>query len=249
MSNPLLSERVWEGADAARSESVMTVDGAMSKTVILIMVMTATMWWMWSSFWNGGAPQAERFFGWMIAGGITSLVAVLLGMFLQRLAMLWSLIYALAKGLLLGGITMTFQVRYPGLPLAAAVFTVATLLAMVLLYRTGVIKATPGFVRGVIGATIGLGLGVVLLMVLNLFGIGGGITGMLYGSGWIGIGFSIFCVGLAALNLVIDFAFIEQGAQGRLPKHYEWVAAFGLLVTLVWLYIEILRLLAKLRSR
>jgi uncharacterized YccA/Bax inhibitor family protein len=101
----------------------------------------------------------------------------------------------------------------------------------------------------VIGATVGLFLGVAVLMVLNLFGIGGGIIGALYGNGPIGIGFSVVCIGLAAFNLVVDFAVIEQGAQQRLPKYMEWVGAFGLMVTLVWLYIEILRLLSKLKQR
>jgi uncharacterized YccA/Bax inhibitor family protein len=169
-------------------------------------------------------------------------------MFAKRLAMPLALGYAVAEGLLLGGFTMFMQARYPGLPLLAAGFTTGTLLAMLILYRTGVIKASSGFMKGMAAAMGGLMLGLGILFLLNLFGIGGGITGALYGNGPIGIGFSVVCIGLAALCLVVDFAVIEQGARDGAPKYMEWVGAFGLLVTLVWLYIEILNLLAKLRG-
>jgi uncharacterized YccA/Bax inhibitor family protein len=252
MSNPVLSEKQWgeigdrEGglADA----NAMTVNGTVMKTGLLLVVLMATMWWMFDRFWNGGAPVQKEVMPFMIGGAIGGLVICLVMMFAKRLAMFFGLAYAVAEGLFLGGVTMIFEIRYPGLPLLAASFTVATLLGMLFLYRAGVIKASNGFIKGVIGATAGLALGVALLWILSLFGIGGGIVSSLYGNGPIGIGFSVVCVGLAALNLVLDFKVIEDGAQQRAPKYMEWVGAFGLLVTLVWLYIEILRLLAKLRS-
>jgi uncharacterized YccA/Bax inhibitor family protein len=254
MSNPVLNDTYWTKlrdaeVGAVAGSTTMTVQGAIAKTGILLALLMASLAWMWSEFWYGGHPVPGRFAGFMVGGVIAGMVAVLINMFAPRAAMVMGAIYALAEGLVLGGLTMVFQARYPGLPLLAACFTVATLLAMLLLYRTGTIKASSGFIRGVVAATGGLVLGMGLLWLLSMFGVGSGLLTMLYGNGPIGVLFSVFCVGLAALNLVIDFDFIERGAEQRLPKHMEWVAAIGLLVTLVWLYIEILRLLAKFRGR
>lgn len=249
MSNPILSESRWSEIAKTDGQSgvAMTVDGAVTKTVLLLAVMLAVMVWMFATYWHAGVPVRGEFLPFMIGGAITGLVMCLINVFAPRWAMATSLIYAAAEGLLVGGITMLVQAQYPGLPLLAACFTAATLLGMLLLYRTGIIKASSGLVRGVMAATAGLFLGVGLLWLLSAFGVGGGIISTLYGNGPIGIGFSVLCIGLAAFNLVVDFAFIEQGAQQRLPKYMEWVGAFALLVTLVWLYIEILRLLSKLR--
>ena len=252
MSNPVLSEQTWgELADregGLSGANVMTINGAIMKTGVLLLVLLITMGWMFERFWNNGQPNVELIKPWMIGGAIGGLVLALLTMFVKRLAMFTGLAYAVAQGFFIGGFTMFMEAQYPGLPLLAASFTTATLLGMLLLYRTGVIKASSGLIKGVVGATAGLMLGVGILMVLNLFNIGSNITGELYGSTPIGIGFSVICIGLAAFNLVIDFHVIEEGARNRLPKYMEWLAAFGLMVTLVWLYIEILRLLAKLRG-
>ncbi len=249
MSSPVLSESRWEAMarEDGRPTDLMTVNGTVTKTGVLLLTMMASLAWAWSMFWNEGTPNFQAFMPYFIGGAIVGLVACLIGTFAPKTAMPMGFIYALAEGLFLAGVTMMFEVKYPGLPMLAACFTTATLLSMLLLYRAGVIRATPGFIRGVIGATAGLALGVCLLMVLNYFGIGTGIRGALYGNGVIGIGFSVLCVGLAALNLVIDFDFIENGAKRGMAKRYEWLGALGLMVTLVWLYIEILRLLGKLR--
>jgi uncharacterized YccA/Bax inhibitor family protein len=252
MSNPVLSEQQW--GDLAEREghqtgsNVMTINGAVMKTGMLLVVLLVTMGWMFNKFWNNGEPVRELVMPWMIGGMIVGLGLALLTIFVKRLAMFTSLAYAVAQGLFIGGFTMFMEAQYPGIPLLAACFTVATLLGMLLLYVTGVIKASPGLIKGVMGATAGLMIGVALLWVLSIFGVGGGIMHMLYiDNGPIGIGFSILCIGLAAFNLVVDFHVIEEGAKNRLPKYMEWLAAFGLMVTLVWLYIEILRLLAKTR--
>jgi uncharacterized YccA/Bax inhibitor family protein len=253
MSNPVLSEKQWgEIADregGVNDANAMTVNGTVTKTGVLIAVLLVTMWWIFDRFWNGGAPLQKEVMPFVAGGVIGGLAMCFAMMFAKRLAMVFGLLYAVAEGLVLGGITMLFEIRYPGLPLLAAAFTTGTLLGMLLLYRAGVIKATNGFIKGVIGATAGLALGVALLWILSLFGVGQGIVSVLYGHGPIGIAFSVACVALAALNLVLDFKIIEDGAEQRAPKYMEWVGAFGLLVTLVWLYIEILRLLAKLRSQ
>lgn len=252
MSNPVLSEKQWgeiiDREGGASDANVMTINGTVMKTGLLLAIMLMVMWWLFDTFWNNGQPDMAKVQPYMIGGGIAGFVLALVTMFAKRLAMFTSILYAAAQGLFVGGFTMFMEAMYPGLPLLAAAFTTGTLLGMLMLYRTGVIKASNGFVKGVVGAVAGLMLGIGLLFVLNLFGVGQGITGALYGNGPIGIGFSVLCIGLAALSLVVDFKVIEDGARERAPKWMEWLGAFGLMVTLVWLYIEILRLLAKLRA-
>jgi len=250
MSNPLLSETYFQ--KVARNEgqvasTTMTVSGTIYKTSWLLAVLLVTLGMMWSAFWNEGHPQVERFGGWMVGGMIVGLIAIIIQTFAPRFAPVTGHIYAVAEGVVLGGLTMMVQLRYPGQDLAvlAGCYTSATLIGMLLLYQLGIIKATAGFNRGVFAATAGLMIGCGLLWILSMFGIGHGVMSALYGNGTIGIVFSLVCIVLAALNLVMDFGFIEQGAARGLPKNMEWVAAVGLLVTLVWLYIEILRLLTK----
>jgi len=252
MSNPALNPDRWgagtRDTDMANS-GLMTVEGTVMKTLLLTGILLVSLGVMWSQFWRAGEPDMAGMMPWLIGASLAGLALAVIGMFAHRFAAIIAPLYAVTQGVFLGGVTMFFSIKYPGIAESAAVYTVGVLVGMLLLYRTGVIKATAGFKRGVMVATAGLMIGTLALWVLGMFGIGQGLSGMLYGNGWIGIAFSVFCVGLAALNLVVDFAFIEESAQRGAPKHYEWVGAFALLVTLVWLYIEILRLLAKLRSR
>jgi uncharacterized YccA/Bax inhibitor family protein len=155
-------------------------------------------------------------------------------------------IYALLEGLFLGGISAIFEAQYPGIVIQAVSLTFGTLFCLLLAYRSGIIKVTENFKLGVAAATGGIALIYLATLVLGLFGVR---MPFIHESGLIGIGFSLFVVVIAALNLVLDFDFIESGAKSGAPKYMEWYAAFGLMVTLIWLYIEILRLLAKLRSR
>ena len=250
MSNPVLTSQRWqESAIDAASGNVMTVNGAVNKTLLLLMVMAVPIAYIWHTAFdaNGVIADPGALMPLMIGGAISGLVLVLIAMFTGAGPII-STLYAVAQGTFLGGLTAFVHSRYPGLPLTAGLYTATTLFGMLFFYRAGIIKATPGFIKGVIGATVGLFLGYAVLFVLGLFGVGGGVVAAIHGNGAIGIGFSIFCVGLAALNLVIDFHVIEEGARHNSPKKMEWQAAFGLLVTLVWLYIEILRLLSKLRQ-
>ncbi len=155
-------------------------------------------------------------------------------------------IYALLEGLFLGGLSLLYEQQFPGIVMNAVGLTFGTLAALLLAYRSGLIKATENFKLGIFAATGGIALLYLVSMGLGFFGIR---IPLIHGSGVIGIGFSLFVVGIAALNLVLDFDFIERGAESGAPKYMEWYGAFGLLVTLIWLYIEILRLLAKLQSR
>jgi len=247
MSNPILNENRWDQlAKEGDRSTVMTVQGTIGKTLTLFAILGLTLGWMWSTFWNGGLIN-QAAMPWTIGGAIGGLVVALLAMFVPRLMMVWAFAYAALQGLFIGGLTMIMHAKYPGLPILAACYTAATLFGMLFLYQAKIIRATPALTKGIILATVGLMIGTGVVLVLSMFGMGS-IAQTLYGSGPIGIVFSIFCVGLAAFNLVIDFAVIEGGAQRRAPKSMEWFGAFGLMVTLVWLYVEILRLLAKLRK-
>ena len=155
-------------------------------------------------------------------------------------------IYAACEGLVLGSTSALFELRYPGIVLRSVALTFGVLLTLLIAYRSGAIRATPGFRRGVIAATGAIVLVYLSSFVLGLFGVN---LGFLNSSSPLGIGISLVVVGIAALNLVLDFDFIEQGAKTGAPKYMEWYAAFGLIVTLVWLYLEILRLLSKLNDR
>jgi uncharacterized YccA/Bax inhibitor family protein len=155
-------------------------------------------------------------------------------------------IYALLEGLALGGISAMFELRFPGIAIEAVGLTFGTLFVMLLLYRTRIIQVTQKFRLGVVAATGGIFFFYLLEMILGFFGVR---FTSINGSGVIGIGFSLIIVGVAALNLVLDFDFIERGVQAGAPKYMEWYGAFGIMVTLVWLYLEMLRLLSKLNSR
>jgi uncharacterized YccA/Bax inhibitor family protein len=155
-------------------------------------------------------------------------------------------IYALLEGLALGGISAVFELRYPGIGIQAVSLTFGTLFVLLLAYSSGWIKVTEKFRLGIVAATGGIAVFYLLQMLLGFFGVH---FTMINGSGLIGIGFSLIVVAIASLNLVLDFDFIEQGVKAGAPKYMEWYGAFGIMVTLVWLYLEILRLLSKMRSR
>jgi len=155
-------------------------------------------------------------------------------------------IYAALEGLALGALSAIFEARYPGIVIQAVGLTFGTLVALLVVYRSGLIPVTENFKLGVVAATGGIAFVYLIGFVMSFFGAS---IPLIHGSSAIGIAFSLLVVGVAALNLVLDFDFIEQGAERRVPKYMEWYAAFGLLVTLVWLYLELLRLLAKLQDR
>ncbi len=252
MSNPVLSAEAWKGpatyGAVVNPNTTMTVQGTVQKTgflVALLMAVFAVSWMQLSTTQMvfGLSPMIA-----MIIGAVVGLLAVVITMFTTAAALPCAIVYALAEGLVLGVLSHMLEARFPGIALAAGGLTILTLAGMLMMYLNGWIRATPTFIKVIVGATVGLMLGLGLLALLSLFGIGGEIRHALYGAGPIGIGFSLICVGLAALNLVLDFHVIEEGAANRLNKRMEWMAALGLLVTLVWLYIEIIRLLAKLRE-
>ena len=182
----------------------------------------------------------------LLLGGIGGFVVALVTIFKKSWAPITAPIYALLEGLVLGGISAMTELRFPGIPMQAVGLTFGTLVALLLVYRAGIIKVTDNFRLGVVAATGGIALFYIATMIMGFFGVR---FPSVFGAGPLGIGISVFVVIVAALNLVLDFDLIERGAQMGAPKYMEWYGAFALIVTLIWLYLEILRLLQKLRSR
>ena len=213
----------------------------MNKTILSLLILLITASYIW-----GRGPSDPYFMVFTMVGVFGGLVVAIATAFKQTWAPLTTPLYAGLEGLALGGISVGFEAAYPGIVSQAVFLTFGTLGALLMAYRSGMIRATENFKLGVVAATGGIGLVYLLSFVLGFVGIN---VPLIHSSGTFGILFSVFVVVIAALNLVLDFDFIEQGAERRAPKYMEWYGAFGLLVTLVWLYLEILRLLAKLRQR
>jgi uncharacterized YccA/Bax inhibitor family protein len=243
-SNPALNDQTFAQFGYAQTGEAMTVQGAVNKTGILLICVLLTTFWTWRQFFLTSNPASVM--PWMIGGVIGGLVFALITAFKPQWAPVTSPIYALLEGLFIGGVSALAENQYPGIVIQAVGLTFGTCLAMLMAYTSGLIKATENFKMGVVAATGGIALVYFVSIILNLFGVH---VPFIYDNGLFGIGFSVFVVVIAALNLVLDFDFIDSGARSGAPKFMEWYAAFGLMVTLVWLYIEVLRLLIKLRSR
>ena len=244
-ANPTLNANTFvQFQDTAVRGETMTIQGTVNKTGLLLILLLLAAAHTWNMFCTSGNPAAVM--PWMWGGMIGGFVVALITVFKKHWAMLTAPIYALLEGLFLGALSSILEAQYPGIVVQAVGLTFGTLFALLLAYRTGLIRATENFKLGVAAATGGIFLVYMATMVLGFLGIG---IPFLHGSGITGIGFSLFVVVIAALNLVLDFDFIESGSARGVPKYMEWYAAFGLMVTLIWLYIEILRLLTKLRGR
>jgi len=257
-SNPVLSSKRFGGfaahasSDAASEareapvqgvrEEAMTIPGTVNKTAILLAIVVMAGLWPWHLLRTDPEAIGPWLFVALIGGVILSLVII----FRQKTAPIVSPIYAACEGVVLGAISAIYELRYPGIVFQAVGLTIGTLGAMLVIYRTGAIKATNNFKRGVIAATGAIALVYLVTIVMRAFGLP---VSYMHSSGPLGIGISMVVVIVAALNLVLDFDLIEKGAARGAPKYMEWYGAFGLLVTLVWLYLEILRLLGRLNRR
>ena len=239
--NPTLSENTFQQSRPLAGGQAMTVQGAVNKSAILLALCAGVAAFTWNLASKGQGASVQ---GLAIGGAIGGFIVAMITCFKQSWSPVTAPIYAVLEGLFIGAVSWIFERSYPGIVGQAVMFTFGTLAALLAAYTTGIIRASSGFKRGVIAATCGIALVYLVSIVLSLFGIQ--IPGI-FGSGIVGIGFSIVVVIIAAMNLVLDFDLIENGAQMGAPKYMEWYAGFGLLVTLVWLYLEILRLLAKLR--
>jgi uncharacterized YccA/Bax inhibitor family protein len=246
-ANPALTDRAFEGVGRyVDAESAMTVQGAVNKAGLLLLCVVAGAAWTWHLFFQGAAPDPATVAPWMLGGLVGGFILALVTIFKQQWAPVTAPLYSLLEGLAIGGMSAIAESQYPGIAIQAVGLTFGTLLALLVAYSSGLIKATENFKLGVVAATGGIAIVYVVSLVLSLFSVQ---VPFIFGNGPIGIGFSVVVVVIAALNLVLDFDFIETGARSGLPGYMEWYAAFGLMVTLIWLYIEILRLLVKLRSR
>jgi uncharacterized YccA/Bax inhibitor family protein len=235
---------VDDGPTSPWTSKVMTVEGAVTATGVLLVLLVASA----VVGWNAVEPSTASGFPPLALVGVgVGFVCVLALMFKPMWAKVLAPVYALAQGFFVGVVSHFYDAAYDGIVIQAVGATLAVFGVMLFLYKTRIIKVTNRFRRIVVAATMGLMAFYLVTFVLSLFGIK--IGAFMSDASPLGIAFSIFAAGLAAFNLALDFDFIERGSKANLPKGMEWVAAFGLLVTLVWLYLELLRLLAKLQRR
>ena len=248
-SNPAQSGDTFRTGEAAYGEQ-MTVSGAVNKTGILVILCVLTAAWTWNRFFSAAATSPEEAMQSValpaIVGGIGGFIVAIVGVFKKEWSPVTAPIYALLEGLVLGGVSALLEFKFHGIAIQAVALTFGTLIAMLLAYRSGLIKVTDKLRLGIVAATGGIAVFYLLQFILGFFGIH---FASINGATPLGSGFSIVVVIVAALNLVLDFDLIENGARYGAPKYMEWYGAFALMITLVWLYFEILRLLAKIRSR
>jgi len=239
--NPALHADTFSRAPAMPGVEQMTLGGTVNKTALSLFILLIAA----SFVWNRGAADPALPL-WTIGGVIGGLIFAIATIVKKTWAPVTTPLYAAFEGVALGGISVIFESQYPGIVSQAVFLTFGTLAALLVAYRSGLVKATENFKLGIVAATGGIALLYLLSFVLGFFGMS---VPLIHSSGTWGILFSMFVVVIAALNLVLDFDFIETGVERGAPKYMEWYGAFGLLVTLVWLYLEILRLLSKLNSR
>lgn len=231
----------------AAPANVMTANGAYQKTALLLMlaIVAASFGWTQVDVY-GGQIIAGSFLAWLIPIAIISLILALVTSFKPQIAPITGPIYALGEGLLVGMISHLYEAQYGGIVLQAVAGTVCVFAVMLFLYSSHIIKVTQRYAMVVIAATFGILLMYLVAFGLSLFGVN---LSFLRSGSLLGIGISLLILVVAALNLPLDFNFIERGAQAGAPKYLEWYGAFGLMVSLIWIYLTILRLLAQLQSR
>ncbi len=230
--NPAFSQGF--GINENISGEVMTLDGTVNKTGILLALCVVGAYFGWNS---PGLVMPAILIGFVIA---------LFTIFRPKNSPYTAPAYAAIEGVALGGITMIFEAQYPGIGIQAIGLTFGILASLLFCYKSGIIKPTENFRLMIFAGTMGIFILYLVSFIMSFFG---NSIGFIHSNGLFGIGFSLFVVAIASLNLVLDFDFIEEGAEKGMPKYLEWYGAFSLMVTLIWLYLEILRLLAKIRSR
>ncbi len=250
-ANPALNEAVYRRASLAASPAqVMTLQGTVVKTAVLVAILLVAAGYTWSQVLPAGADggpvtMPAQVIGLLFLGLFGGFVTALVTIFVPRISPFTAPLYAACEGLALGGFSGFFEAEYAGIVVQAVSLTVGILVSLLAIYAGGFIRATEKFRIGVVAATGGICLVYLADLVISFFGMR---VPFIHETGWLGIGFSLFVVVIAAANLILDFDFIEKGVQRQAPRYMEWYGAFGLLVTLVWLYLEVLRLLAKLRG-
>lgn len=238
--NPVFNEKQFELPKLRMGERRMSLEGTVQKTLILILLLLATFAFAWIQTADGSFTSPLIWIG--LFGGLGVGIYTVYN---PRSAHITAPIYALLEGLVLGSLSHIFEILYPGIALQAVILTFGVLFAMLILYQTRAIKVTQRFRSFIIGATFGIMLYYLASLLLGFLGVA---LPFIHDSGPMGIGFSLLVVSIAALNLILDFDFIDRNVEQGSPLYVEWYAAFGLMVTLIWLYLEILRLLSKARD-
>lgn len=236
--NPALRENAFSRTGLRPQEEAMSLQGTVDKAFVLFGLVLTSSWVVWQN--------PARFLPFLFPALIGGFVLALITILKKEWSPLAAPAYALVQGVFLGTVSALFEKEYPGIVIQAVGLTFGVLFCLLLAYKAGMIKVTRGFRLGVVAATGGIALLYFINIIMGFFGTG---IGFIHQAGTFGIIFSLFVVAVASLNLVLDFDFIEKSAKAGVPRYMEWYAAFGLMLTLVWLYLEILRLLAKLQQR
>lgn len=247
-ANPALNDKSFQ-TRSSRSiglDDRMTLTGTVNKSFLLICMVFTTAIWSWYQAIPASPEAGPQIPIWYWGALIGALIVAFIVIFKKHTAPYLAPVYALLEGVVLGLMSSLFEQMYPGIVFQAILGTAAVFAGLLFVYKSGMIKVTDNFRLGVAAATGGVFLIYMLTFVLSFFGIN---MPYIHEGGLIGIGFSLLVIGIASMNLVLDFDFIEGACERGAPKYMEWYASFGLLVTLIWLYIEILRLLAKLQRR
>jgi uncharacterized YccA/Bax inhibitor family protein len=238
-SNPAMQLSVFKRAVSIPNGEIMTMDGAINKVGILLLLVIGSSFFTFTSTYNDGTG-----IGFSLIGAFIAFIVALVTTFSPQRAPITAPLYAIFEGLFLGGISAYFELRYPGIVFQSIGLTMGIFVAMLAIYKFRIVNVTKNFRMGVIAATGGVVLFYIASILLQLFGVY--LPSL--GNGIFGIGISLVVVVIAAMNLVLDFDFIEEGVEAEAPKYMEWYSAFGLMVTLVWLYVEVLRLFSRSRD-
>lgn len=251
-TNPFFGKKTYQSAYTAYADSEqMTLNGTINKTALVILFVFAAAFYTWQQFFDIYDPAnpglaVSKITGLMAIGGIGGFITAIIATFSPRRSGFLTPIYAIFEGLFLGALSAMFEARFPGLVVRAVALTFAVFLSMLVVYRQGIIKVTGKFRRGMISAMMGLLFVYLASWIAGMFGAD---VSYLHGGGTFGIIFSLIVTGISAFSLLLDFDFIEKGAKSGAPKYMEWYSVFGLLVSLVWLYVNILRLLSIFTGR
>jgi len=243
-SNPVMTGKIYEKAGGVSAgASVMTINRTINKIGLMLLLVIGAAAYTWKIVMGENPGSAGTL---AIAGAIGGFIMAMITVFRPQSSAITAPIYAILEGLFLGAISAVINARYPGVAFQAVLLTIGTLFTMLFLYRSGYIRATPKFRRGVMMATGAVFFAYLISWIMGMFGMS---VGFMHSNGPLGILINLAIIVVAALNLIMDFDFIEKGSQMGAPKYMEWYGAFGLMVTLIWLYIEFLRLLSRFAGR
>jgi uncharacterized YccA/Bax inhibitor family protein len=244
-SNPALNSETFDKVEKATdADGTMTLQGTVNKTGLLGLIVFASALYTWNMYQR--SLNFEQIQSYVLIGSVSAFVVALVLIFNKPWSPYLAPLYCLLEGLALGGLSAFMDERFPGIVLQAIMLTFGILFSLLFIYRLGLIRATENFKLIVASATAGIAIFYLISLIGSFFNFH---VPLIHDNGIWGIVFSLFVVVIAALNLVVDFDFIEQGAASNAPKYMEWYSAFGLMVTIIWLYLEILRLLSKVRKK